>query len=74
MGEGLMYDPSQPNAKMTDYEERRFDGVLVDELFYVSNDKKDTNSYRKLDEQTAMNIRSREVLEFDQKLVVYVKN
>lgn len=69
-----MYDPSQPNAKMTDYEERRFDGVLVDELFYVSNDKKDTNSYRKLDEQTAMNIRSREVLEFDQKLVVYVKN
>lgn len=69
-----MYDPSQANAKMTDYEERRFDGVLVDELFYVSNNKSDTNSYRKLNEQTAMNIRSREVLEFDQKLVVYVKN
>lgn len=74
MGESVMYDPSQANAKMTDYEERRFDGVLVDELFYVSNNKSDTNSYRKLNEQTAMNIRSREVLEFDQKLVVYVKN
>lgn len=69
-----MYDPMNPSAKMTDHEQRTFDGVIVDELFYMTDKLKDTNSYRKLNEQEAMVIKTREVVEFSPKQTVYVKN
>ena len=37
MGEQAAWDPTQANAKMVEYEERYFESVLVDELFYLSN-------------------------------------
>lgn len=74
MGEQAAWDPTQANAKMVEYEERYFESVLVDELFYLSNKRNDADSFRKIDEQTAMNIRSRETFQFELKKPVYVKN
>ena len=59
---------------MTDYEDRKFEEVNVDELFYLSDDIKDVNSFRKISETEAMNIRTREVEPVQAKTGVYVKN
>ena len=69
-----MFDPMSANSKMTDHEQRRFESVLVDELFYMTDELTDTNSYRKLDEQKAMIIKTREIVEFQPRQNVYVKN
>ncbi len=68
------YDPSSPTAKMTDYEDRKFEDVNIDELFYLSDNLNDVNSFRKISEEEAMNIRTREVEMVQPKTKVYVKN
>ena len=70
-----MYDPtSSKNVKMTQFDERQFDGVLTDELFYMTNELSDVNSFRKINEQEAMNIKTREHVEVPSRQKVYVKN
>ena len=69
-----MYDPLNPsNVQMVEFDERFFEGVIVDELFYLSNNLNDVDSHRKLNEQEAMNVRSREIVQVDPKRKVYVK-
>lgn len=70
-----MYDPLNPSdVKMTQFDERFFEQVIVDELFYMTDDISDVNSHRKINEQEAMNIKSRQLIQLSPKLKVYVKN
>ena len=70
----MAYDPSRPTANMTDYEDRKFEEVNVDELFYLSDNLRDVNSFRKINEEQAMNIRTRVIESVQPKTQVYVKN
>ena len=70
-----MYDPLNPSGvRMVEFDERFFEAVIVDELFYLSNDAGDVDSHRKLNEQEAMNVRSREIIQLSPRLKVYVKS
>ena len=70
-----MYDPLNPSdVQMTQFDERFFDTVIVDELFYLTSDRADVNSHRKLNEQEAMNVKTRAIIQLSPKLKVYVKN
>ena len=70
-----MYDPLNPSdVKMTQFDERFFEQVIVDELFYMTDNVSDVNSHRKINEQEAMNIKSRQMIQLSPKQKVYVKN
>lgn len=70
-----MYDPtSSKGVKMTQFDQRQFEGVIIDELFYLTDSLADVDSFRKVNEQEAMNIKSREIISVSPKLNVYVKN
>lgn len=68
------YDPSQPTNNLYDMDERQFDNIIIDEIFYKTNNPADSQSYRKLDEGTAMNIKTRQTERISPRATVYVKN
>ena len=70
-----MYDPLNPSdVKMTQFDERFFETVIVDELFYMTDKVTDVDLHRKINEQEAMNIKTRQFIQLSPKQKVYVKN
>ena len=70
----IQFDPNTPSSNMYDMDPRSFDQIIVDEIFYKNNDTRDNQSYRKLDEQTAFNIKKRTTESIQSNTTVYVKN
>lgn len=68
----MPYDPAKGN--LYDMDSRTFDNVIVDEIFYKTDNVRDAQSYRKLDEVTAFNIKERVKETFASSQTVYVKN
>lgn len=69
-----MFDPNQPSNNLYDMDPRTFDQIIVDEIFYKTNNPRDDKSYRKLDETTAFNIKQRKSESVEPRTTVYVKN
>lgn len=71
---GTQFDPNTPSSNLYDMDARTYDQIIVDEIFYKTNNPRDEVSYRKLDEQTALNIKTRQQESIPSRTTVYVKN
>ena len=71
---GTQFDPNTPTSNFYNMDARTFDQIIVDEIFYKNNNPRDQVSFRKLDEKTALNIKSRQTEPIQSNVTVYVKN
>ena len=71
---GVQFDPNTQSSNLYDMDARTYDQIIVDEIFYKTDNPRDKVSYRKLDEQTALNIKTRQQVSVPSRTTVYVKN
>ena len=65
------YNPSSVNV--TDFQPAKFGDLEVDELFWENTGTNDNPAFRKINENQAMNLKTREVITFESRTVIYQK-
>ena len=69
-----MRNPTGNPGEMTNFDNFNFSDLEIDDLFWLTNSKKDTFPHRKLSASSAINLKAQQQINIKPNTVVYIKN